>query len=471
LSYRDYNATMPQAAAPNTGEYMRGSQVEAVRERPSARAIILLIAIFVLPVSLIPATRGIMFRLPLLPHLWWKVNLLILFAMLVLTYRALGGFSHAISRSTRRCIVWPILALGMLQVVSLLWNERDGLMRTYSFLQTACMCAAVLCGVLLSSGFSYSARLKVGVGITLLIAFVFSIYVGLSFVFPSWRPSAAWKDLTAESLGFIRVRGPLGTATTLNFVLVPALGFSIGMAFLPSVSRYFWGVLALFFVVSILSTGSRGGALSLAIFAVLLLLSLRLRSLMFLLPVAIVLSSPLLFTGIPERFRNLEDHSRFKTNATALRTFAAGPRNIMVGAGHGAIYSTLHDQTLRRLHRKDRWYLFSESTPFGYTLRSSHTAILRTLAETGVLGCVLFLIPLIWMLWHLLAPRFQSIRDAACLQAKCALAGCAAMIPYMAFDEFFVSAFWLVLLWTMFVVVATENAAETGVPELSERGG
>lgn len=421
-----------------------------------------MIAPFLLAVSLIPATRGIMFRMPPLPMVWWKVNLMLMFAVVVVLFRWLGGYRCRLSRSTRRWFLMPILLLGLWQVISLAWNGQESLMRQYSFVQSVAMCAAVLSGVLLTSGLAYTTRMRVGRGLTLLIAFVVAVYMGLSFVFPGWRPSTAWVDRTTGTLGFIRVFGPLGTATTLNFVLVPALGFSIGMLVRPNSIKIYWSAASLFFIVAILSTGSRGGLVSLAAFAILLVLSLRLRSILFLLPIGIVLAVIVAAVGVPEKFRDFEDRARVTTYATGWRAYVSSPRNVVIGAGHGALYSALHDQALRTLRGRRRWYLLSHRTAFGYTLRNSHSALLRSLVETGVPGFALMVVPLGWMLRRLLlAPSFRNLPKADKIQATCTLAGCAAVIPYMALEEFFVTAFWIVFLWTVLAVIGAETMAET----------
>ncbi len=440
----------------------RAAASRAPVERPSARGVVLLIAPFLLAKSLIPATHGIMFRLPPLPEVWWSVNLMLMFAVIVAVFRGLGGFSRRVSRSTKRWVLLPILLLGVWQVVSLAWNGRDGSMRAYSFLQSVCMCAAVLSGVLVSSGHTYATRLRVGRAVTILIGFVIAVYMGLSFVFPGWRPSSAWFDWTTGSLGFIRVFGPLGKSTSLNFILLPVLGFSIGMIFVPGRLRAFWSLLTLFFLVAILSTGSRGGLVSLVAFGFLLMVSLRLRSMALLIPVLIFLSVLASFTGIPERFRDFQAPARVETYATAWRAYTSSPGNVLFGAGHGALYSKLHDDSLRRTYRKGSGFLSRERAAFGFTLRNSHSALVRSLVETGIPGLTFTLVPLAWILRRALASRSRDYRDPKHVHAICTLTGCAAVIPYMALEEFFVAAFWIVFLWTMYVVVGAEGALETG---------
>ena len=93
MSNQDHDAMMPRPNVQADVGYARRHSLEPVRERPSAWSVNLLIAAFVLPVSLIPATYGTGFRLPLMPYMWWSVNLIIVFALVVLLFRGLGGFS------------------------------------------------------------------------------------------------------------------------------------------------------------------------------------------------------------------------------------------------------------------------------------------------------------------------------------------------------------------------------------------
>lgn len=419
---------------------------------------------FILPVSFVPSSRGLVFEIPALPTMWWTDNLLLLFALSVVPIRWLGGASRMPKRTTRRWFVWPLLLLGMWQVVSLAWNGRDATMRHYSFVQSLCMCAAVCSGVWLASGLPHATRLQLARGTTLLIAFVIAVYMGLSFVFPSWRPSAEWRDLTTPSLGFIRVYGPLGTATTLNFLLLPVLGFCVGMSFVPSLGRLIWMGLAVFFILAILATGSRGGVLGLSTFAVLIAAAIRVRAVLFLVPAGFFLAVLVALTGVPERFRDFEDRARFETYETAVRAFLDNPRNIVIGTGHGSLYSKLHDDSFRMMWQRNQFYLAEDQTPFGHTLRNSHSALLRTLTETGVIGSIMLATPLSWMMWRLLAPSFYRARDRRNILGKAILAGAVAMIPYMALEEFFISAFWIVLLWTMYVVIGVEGIEESVSP-------
>lgn len=445
-----------QGARPSIGFRSHGSAGLAIHRAPSGQGILFVLLLFLVPVSLLPSTRGFLFRLFPLPRAWWSDNLVFIFALCLLALRLMGAFPRPVARSTRRWYLFPVLALAAWQTISLLWDGRDWFMRSYSFMQSLLMVSAILSGVLLVSGFSDATRIRFGRGLTLFIAFVAAVYGGLSFVFPSWRPSYAWVDRTTRTLGFIRVFGPLGTATTLNFILLPALGFCVGMFFQRGVTRVFWGAMSLFFITMIVLTGSRGGLLSFISFCLLMLLSLRIRSIVYLAPTAAIIATIVFFVGVPERFRHMEDSSRSETYRTAIRLWVHNPQNVVFGAGHGAIYSKLHDDVYRATYGKSMFYLAEDQTPFGYTLRSSHSAILRCLAETGLVGFALAGIPLTWLLARLMRGRRQ-LPQAAWIRAKCILAGCLAMVPYMALEEFFICSFWVVVLWTAYAVIGAET--------------
>ena len=445
------NAPSPGAAAARRA-WARAMAVE----RPSPRVALFLITVFVLPVSLIPSLRGGFFRIPPLPRAWWTVYLVLLFGVVALLFRIIAH-SQRLNRSTLRGFAVPFFLLGIWQVVTLLWNGQTLNMQLYSLLQSMSMCAAIVGAVMIVSGLSFSSRVRLASGLTLLVAFVASVYMGLSFLFPHLRPSSAWTERTAAGLGFIRVFGPLGTATTLNFVLLPALGFSFGMTYMRTWSWPLWLLMTLFFIGCVIATGSRGGLVCLATFVVLLMLWVRIRAALLLVPLVLALVSVLAVVGLPERFRSLQDHARTTSYATALRTYTSSSWNVMLGAGHGALYTKLHDDSLRKMLGKDRWYLLDHETDFGYSLRNSHSAVVRTLVETGIPGLVLMLTPLAWLLARPLSRSFRAASHPHRILLRSALAGCAAALPLAVFEELFISAFWVVALWTIYAVCAAEG--------------
>jgi O-antigen ligase len=110
---------------------------------------------------------------------------------------------------------------------------------------------------------------------------------------------------------------------------------------------------------------------------------------------------------------------------------------------------------MRHEYGERRWYLISEQTDFGETLRSSHTALMRTLVETGIVGGVLLYGTFGWIALHLLR-RASPERRPFVMEGKALLAGCVGVIPNMALDEFLVGAPWIVFLWLLYVVLGSE---------------
>ena len=440
---------------------MRGLQPPLVRPvgimGPSAAMATVIIAGFVLPISLVPSSRGFYFSYPLLPAVWWKTNLVVPFAVIALLVRPIQGSIGIISHPTLRWFLFPFLFLGFWQILSLFWNDQNGYMKSYSLVQSIYMLCAITGAVLITSGRAFLSRIELGKQLVFILAFIFSVYLGLSFVFPSWRPSSAFMDHTASSLGFIRMFGPLGKSTTLLLILLPCLGFCIGMLSIPGRSKLLWMLMSGFFIFATFATGSRGSVLCLGAFVLCLMAALRHRAIWFVFPSGLVVLLIVAVFGVPERFQNFEDQSRFQTYATALRAFSASAEHVAFGTGHGQLYSTLHDNTERKMLQRPRWYLLDDRNEYGYTLRSSHTAILRPLAETGIIGFTFASIPLVWILKRLLLPKTRIGKCRYGLHATCALSGCAATIPYLALDEFFVSSFWVVVLWCTFVVIAAES--------------
>jgi O-antigen ligase len=449
--------------AESSAVYIEGQELEMDNERPSAKALIVLIAFFLLPKGLV-ASSWISNYVPLPFGLYasWADLWSIVFAFTVVLARVLGMFSNGILRSTRRWYLMPILLFGILQTVSLSWNGRPPLERGYSFVQTVLMCAPVLTAVLLVSGLSYANRMKVVCGLILILTFLVLVYLGLSFVFPGLRPSSAWKYRIMPGLGFIRVFGPLAPSTSLNFVLFPALGFTMGMLFVPGRSKVFWGLITFVFFVTIIGTGSRGAVLCMAAFGILILVTLSItKALKVIVPVALIFGAVIFFTGIPERYFTMEDTYRTDTYKTGFRAFSFRPRNVIVGVGHGGLYSLLHDNTLRRLHGKTTWYLKTKDTEFGFTLTNSHSTILQSLIETGIVGFVLLMTALLWVLRRFLGRRYRRCRDPWTMQARLTLAGCAASMVLMITSVFFYHVCWLVFIWSILAVTAAETTAES----------
>jgi len=69
-------------------------------------------------------------------------------------------------------------------------------------------------------------------------------------------------------------------------------------------------------------------------------------------------------------------------------------------------------------------------------------------------------LPLGWVLFHAVASRYHQPRVPSILVARSCIAGCAAVVPYMALEEFFLGAPWPLVIWTMFTVIAIESLGD-----------
>lgn len=429
------------------------------QDSPLPGSLLFIFSLFVLIKCLVPASKGRYIPFLFGSYIWWAEILFIGLTLIIVCYHLFSVFPR-ISKDTGRKVLTPILLLGFFQLVSISWNGQTIQYKAYSFIQTFMMCAVVFAAVMLVSGLSFENRIKVTSRLTLVLTFVLIVYSGLSFLFPSLRPSTEFVDRTEYALGFIRVFGPLAPASTLSFALLPALSYSMSMFLIQGKSKFLWGTLTLIIFVGILATGSRAAVLGLMVFVFVYILVHKISAFKIIVPIAVLFGVIIAIMGIPERFRTLEDRSRLETYKTALRSFASSPQAVIVGVGHGHLYSLLHDNTLRSLHHMDRWYLQTKDSPYGFTLRNSHSSFLQPLAENGLIGFSLFIIIEIFLLWRLFAWRYSRMPDIRIRQGRVALVGCVAGFVLMSLDVYILSSSWLSFIWLIYAICAAETIGE-----------
>lgn len=416
-----------------------------------------------LAVSLVPASYGRYFPLTDDVDIYWHNLLLFAFFGLLLGTRILYISRWRITSAAWWKLLVPFVALGVWQLLSISWNDREPVLRAYSALQSVNMIVAVTSGVLLISGMAMQQRQKLILRLSLIFVAVGIVYMLLSFAFPSLRPSHEWRDRTATGLGFIRVHGPLGTSTTLLYVLSIVLGFGLGN--LMGLGSRRWGLLiTIFGGLMLLGTGSRGGLLCFGILALCLGYVVGLgRWLALVAAVVVIGGMAFAFTGIPERYLSFEDRARAETYRTAMNALFAEPEHFAIGVGHGELYSKLHDDTRRKQILETRWYLLSRQTEYGWSLRNSHSVFIRTLAETGLIGLLLLMIPVSWILLSIVRARRLSRYNKQALPAMAAVCGAGAALAYMCLDEFFVSSEWLVVLFVALTVGGLEWCRDVAI--------
>ncbi len=430
---------------------------------PTATTIVIIIAVFVLFKSMLPATKTPTVTLPG-GFIDIKMLALLGWAGLVVCARLLGLFSFRLHPASRRYWLWPMLALAVFELLSVPFNGRTSEERFYSLLECAQLAAPVLISVLMVSGLPYRQRLRVGVGVVVTLSFVVLAYMGLSFLFPGFRPSSSYVDRVTLSLGFIRVFGPLGNAASLAIVLFPALGFATGMLFVPGRSRLFWGMISFIMFAAILGTGSRGAVLCIPAFGI-LLLGLRLtKALLLVVPIGVLVLILVVAVGVPERMRQLEDKTRVESYRTAWTAFTSSPTSMIVGVGHGHLYMPTYANTMRRVYTRNRWHMLTLHTEFGTVLHGAHSTPMKVLPESGLVGAALLVVPLLWVIWSAFGFRIRKLRDPYTLQARFTLAGCITGMILMLVNTFFFSQPWLGLIWITLMLIASETVAEAAPP-------
>lgn len=429
------------------------------QESPLPKGLLFIFSLFLLLKCLVPASKGRYIPFLWGSYIWWSEVLFIGLALIMVCYRLFSGLPR-ISKDTKHKVLIPILLLGLFQVISMSWNGQGKIEKAYSLIQSVMMCSAVLAVVFFISGRTFADRQRIIFRLTMILIFVILVYMGLSFLFPSLRPSSAYMERTVYTLGFIRVFGPLAPSSTLSFALFPALSYSISMLFVPGKSKLFWITAILIALVGIVGTGSRASILGLMMFVFVFVLVYKIGALKIVLPMAVLFGLVIAAVGIPERFRNFEDIARMETYKTALRAVSSSPQAFIGGVGHGHLYSLLYDNTLRSLHHKDRWYLAKKNSSYGFTLRNSHSSFLQPLAENGVIGFCLFIIMPSLLLWRLFARRYSCIKDVKMQQARITLVGCMAGAVLMPLDVYILSNTWLTFIWLAFAIAAIETISE-----------
>ncbi len=384
---------------------------------------------------------------------------LILMTVVVLAYRIIGGRSNYYAKSTRKYFLYPLLALGFLEMLSLAWSASE--YKRQMLMYAVYMLCALISSVLLVSGLGSAQRRRFMNNVTLFLAFILFVYVGLSFFFPSLRASSQFYQTIAVGLGWARVHGPLVASSTMGFLVLPVAAYCFGAAMGAGRWKFLWLLLAVYFLLVVLLSGSRAGLLGGLFFVALLVMSQRVRILWTLIPIISITVIAIMIWGIPERFRNMEDSDRVESYKTGIRAFSSNPSAYLFGQGHGDFYRLSGDIKRRGFSRlgKDRGE-YSRMTNYGFTLERSHSTYIKTLVETGIVGLLLVTTPLIWIFWRCFSKRYRGIMNPEMTQARITLLGVIATFPLMALDHYIIQNFWILFVWSMYAVSAAEAIQE-----------
>lgn len=86
--------------------------------------------------------------------------------------------------------------------------------------------------------------------------------------------------------------------------------------------------------------------------------------------------------------------------------------------------------------------------------------MLQALVETGILGFMLLMIPLLWVLKRFFGRQYRQFRDPWTIQARLTLAGCLASMALLITSVFFYNVPWLMFIWSLFAITAAETVVE-----------
>lgn len=415
----------------------------------------ILFILFMAIASLLPGTKN--------PYYWFagfqiRLTELVLIAMgfVFMLVKLLFGRSLPCSKSTKRFFLYPFLLLGLFQIFSLVWSDVADIRRLAS-MRVVYMCSALIASVLAISGLPQERRRIFMHLYSFFLACVILIYIGLSFWFPSFRPSYAYIEGFEAALGWIRVHGPLFGAATMGVVVLPVMAYCLGIFLTRGAGKILWAVLAIFFIVAIVLSGSRAALLGVAFLLLLLALMFPIKATKFLVPTLILVGVALLVWDVPERLRVLKDTARFESYKTGMRAFASGPPSILVGHGHGSFYNSINPAKTVTPWRK---VVGTQMTRYGFSLVNSHSTYIQTLVETGLVGFVLVITPLMWLTWRCFAKRYRRIKTPMMLQARIRLLGAMATFPLMAMDAYIIRNYWLTTVWAVYAVSAAEEVEE-----------
>ena len=191
---------------------------------------------------------------------------------------------------------------------------------------------------------------------------------------------------------------------------------------------------------------------------------LRIKSILIMIPTALLIGILILRVGIPERYLTKDiltrTGGRSESYKTALHAFSSSPPAILFGVGQGTLYRP--PQVYHCFYDPDRSKI-GRSTSYGFSLKGSHSTILQPLAETGLIGFLFLAIILSWISRLFFARKYTRYRDPHTLQSRLALTGCVATFVLMLFDVVFFYNSWLTVIWTVFLIVGVETAEETNL--------
>jgi O-antigen ligase len=385
--------------------------------------------------------------------------LLILFALVVVGSRILKKNSTFYTKSTKRYYFYPLLALCLLEMISIAWSGAE--YQRQMFMYAVYTLCALLASVLLVSGLYGASRRRFMNNLTGFLAFVLFIYIGLSFFLSGLRVSSRFYETASVGLSWVRVHGPLVSAAAIGFLVIPIAAYCIGAVVGSRKAKLLWFFLSIYFLLVVVLSGSRAGLVGILFFLPLLAVTQRKKVLWVVFPIILLGLAAVMIWGIPERFKNLQDTDRFETYKTGIKAFYSEPSAYLFGRGHGDFYRLSGDIEPAGISMVERERgVYSRMSKYGFTLERSHSTYIKVLVETGIVGFSLVVTPLIWLFWRCYASRYRKIVSPEMTRARITLVGIIATFPLMALDHYIIQNFWIFVVWSIYAVTAAEEVKE-----------
>ncbi|MDN5301101.1 MAG: hypothetical protein PWQ60_615 [Thermoanaerobacteraceae bacterium] len=226
--------------------------------------------------------------------------------------------------------------------------------------------------------------------LSLVLCMIFVIYAFQSIFHAGFRSQA----IITESLGIERLKGPLGGAAVIQFIMIIVFAVLFGNLQNNRKPKTLYIITTIITGINIFLTGSRSGLIGIVFFFLLLILSRRsirlyIKLIIIIIAVLIILTPIIKF----DRFRNFEDQTRFETYQKGLYIVLSSLDIFIFGKGYGNVWPWYKREMefMQGLNISNIYY-----NPFvGKLLYHPHSVFLELFVELGLISVIPFIIILI----------------------------------------------------------------------------